>query len=207
MCRRKLSAAAVLFFVLLTCFLLLTQCSCFVVRHGNSCISISTSRSFHETLLNRQMKRSTTYSPNLWLNEKRPPIVRKVTAYSTNAAQIDPNKQSSRSSTPTSLGKKIINLYVGYCKKLWRETSPLARKNFRKKNTMAAIGRVRKLVKESCSEEIGQENKIDQELLKAKELMYVQKNVSYSLGLPAKLGSSPTRFLVYIIKGLRRVKL
>lgn len=171
MCRRKLSAIARLFFVLFPCVLLLTHCSCFVVRHCNSCISISTGRSPNEAFLNRQIKRSTTYSPNLWWNEKRLTTARKVTAYSTNAAQLDPNKQSSRSSTSTSLGKKVINLYVGYCKKLWRETSPLARKNFRKKNTMAAIGRVQKLVKESCSEEIGQENTIDQELLKAKELM------------------------------------
>jgi hypothetical protein len=43
---------------------------------------------------------------------------------------------------------------------------------------MAAIGRVHKLVKESCSEDIGQENQVDQELLKAKEMMYVHRDVS-----------------------------
>jgi hypothetical protein len=179
MCRQKLCDFARSLLVLFPFILLLTDCSCFVLRHYSS-YSVTKSRNPNEASINRvnHIRPSSTYSPSLWLNEERPRTAIGVTSYSTKAAHLDPNKQSSRSSSPENLGKKVVNLYVGYCKKLWRETSPLARKNFRKKNTMAAIGRVHKLVKESCSEDIGQENKVDQELLKAKEMMYVHKDVS-----------------------------
>jgi hypothetical protein len=172
--RRKLCDVAKPLLVLVTCVLLLTDCSCFVLRQYKNCINVSNVRKLHDIAVRgATQSKHTTTSPPIWFKNHRPRLPLRVPVYSTNASHLEPNKQSSTSSAP-SLGKRIINLYVGYCKRLWRETSPLARKNFTKKNTIAAIGRVHKLVKDSCGGESGQENREDQELLKAKKMMYVR---------------------------------
>jgi hypothetical protein len=171
--RRKCDVARPLL-VLVTCVLLLTDCSCFVLRQYKNCINVSSSRKLHDiTVRSTTQNKHTTTCPPIWFSHHRPRLPLRMPVYSTNASHLDPNKQSSTSSAP-SLGKRIVNLYVGYCKRLWRETSPLARKNFTKKNTIAAIGRVQKLVKDSCDGALGQENREDQELLKAKKMMYVR---------------------------------
>ena len=88
-----------------------------------------------------------------------------------NASQLEPKSSSTTSSGSRSwlrrvnrgkrtrvpsLGEKVVKMYVGYCRRLWRETSVEARQRIAQNKAIAAIERVQHLV-EGAGGDMGHE--------------------------------------------------
>mmetsp|Transcript_2203 Transcript_2203/g.3381 ORF Transcript_2203/g.3381 Transcript_2203/m.3381 type:complete len:582 (+) Transcript_2203:111-1856(+) len=116
--------------------LLHTKCSCFALLHSQKCGSISrTLKNHHCNIISSRSATEigTARYPCLFL--------------SANSNKL--SDQDSKTSESSSLGKRVVDLYVGYCKRLWRETSPVARKKSAKDKAILAVERVQNLVKGS----------------------------------------------------------
>jgi len=114
-----------------------TKCSCFALLHPQKCGSISRTLKNHHYIISSisASEIRTARYPCLFL--------------SANSNKLSDQDSKTSKSSSASLGKRVVDLYVGYCKRLWRETSPLARMKSAKDKAILAVERVQNLVKGS----------------------------------------------------------